>query len=107
MNSGATYRQLQPELDCYLPDWIADFIVFYNLAPNALDWYGEVIKIADVKDLNLAIEAWVQSGDSFAALPADILFELASFNLMESKFYKKFLEVQRSASRVPAGDGCG
>ena len=84
------YRQLQPDLDRYLPDWIADFIIVHELAPNALGWYGEVIKIADVKDFNLAIEAWVQAGDSYEAFPAAIFFELANFNPTESPFYRRF-----------------
>ena len=87
------YRLLQPKLDRYLPDWIADFIVLHGLAPNALDWYSEVAKIADFADLNFVIEAWVQSGDSFEALPAAILFELADFNPMERPFYKMFSRV--------------
>ncbi len=86
------YRQLQPKLDRYLPDWIADFIVLHKLAPNALDWYSEVSKVADITDLNFALETWVNSGDSFEALPVSILFALAKYNPTKSKFYKKFSE---------------
>ena len=49
------YRQLQPKLDRYLPDWIADFIVLHQLAPNALDWYSEVSKVAEAGDPNFAL----------------------------------------------------
>lgn len=84
------YRQLQPKLDRYLPDWIADFIVFHELAPNALDWYSEVSKISEVGDANFAIEAWVASGASFEQLPDGTLVELANYNPGKSKFYKQF-----------------
>lgn len=88
-----TYRQLQPKLDRYLPDWIADFIVLHQLAPNALDWYSEVGKVTDVTDPNFALEAWVNSGDSFEALPDGTLFALAKYNPTKSKFYKQFSEL--------------
>ncbi len=87
-----TYRQLQPKLDRYLPDWIADFIVLHQLAPNALDWYGEVSKLTGAADLNFALETWVNSGDSFEALPDATLFALAKYNPTKSKFYKQFAE---------------
>ena len=87
-----TYRQLQPKLDRYLPDWIADFIVIHKLAPNALDWYSEVSKVTDALDLNFALETWVNSGDSFEALPDGTLFALAKYNPTKSKFYKQFAE---------------
>lgn len=84
------YRQLQPKLDRYLPDWIADFIVLHKLAPNALEWYSEVSKVTEVADLNFALESWVNSGESFEALPDGTLFALANYNPTKSKFYKKF-----------------
>lgn len=87
-----TYRQLQPKLDRYLPDWIADFIVLHKLAPNALDWYSEVSQVTDVTDQNFALETWVNSGESFEALPDGTLFALAKYNPTKSKFYKKFSE---------------
>ena len=84
------YRQLQPKLDRYLPDWIADFIVVHELAPNALAWYGEVSKVTEVTDPNFALEARVNSGESFAALPDGTIYKLANYNPTKSKFYKKF-----------------
>ena len=86
------YRQLQPKLDRYLPDWIADFIVFHELAPNALDWYSEVSQVTNVNDQDFAIEAWVSSGDDFVALSNAIIFELANYNPTKSKFYKQYAE---------------
>ena len=86
------YRQLQPKLDRYLPDWIADFIVIHELAPNALDWYSEVGKVTQAADLNFVLEAWVNSGDPFEALSDGALFALAKYNPTKSKFYKKFSE---------------
>ena len=87
-----TYRQLQPKLARYLADWIADFIVLHQLAPDALDWYSEVSKVTDVTDPNFALETWVNSGESFEALPDGALFALAKYNPTKSKFYKKFSE---------------
>ena len=84
------YRQLQPKLDRYLPDWIADFIILHELAPNALDWYSEVSQVTEVRDLNFVLETWVNAGDSFEALSDDTLFALAKYNPTKSKFYKKF-----------------
>ena len=86
------YRQLQPKLDRYLPDWIADFIVLHELAPNALDWYGEVSKVTEVGDPNFALETWASSGGSFEVLPDGTIFALAKYNPTKSKFYKKFSE---------------
>ena len=86
------FRQLQPKLDRYLPDWIADFIVLHQLAPNALNWYSEVAKITDVKDLNFAIEAWADSGESFENLSNTVIFELANYDPAKSKFHKRFAE---------------
>ncbi len=84
------YRQLQPKLDRYLPDWIADFIVLHELAPNALNWYSEVSQVTEVTDLNFILEMWVNSGESFEALSDGTLFALAKYNPTKSKFYKKF-----------------
>ena len=86
------YRQLQPKLDRYLPDWIADFIVLHELAPNALDWYIEVSKVTNATDQDFAIEAWVSSGGDFDALSNEIIFELANYNPTKSKFHKQHIE---------------
>ena len=86
------YRQLQPKLDRYLPDWIADFIVLHELAPNALNWYSEVSKVTNVKDQDFVIEAWISSGGDFEALSNEFIFELANYNPTKSKFYKQHTE---------------
>ena len=86
------YRQLQPRLDRYLPDWIADFIVLHELAPNVLGWYSEVSKVTNATDQDFAIEAWVGSGGDFEALSNEIIFELANYNPTKSKFYKQHTE---------------
>ena len=84
------YRLLQPKLDRYLPDWIADFIVLHELAPDALGWYSEVARITKIKQADFAIEAWINSGAGFDALANETLFGLANYNPTKSKFYKQF-----------------
>ena len=86
------YRQLQPKLDRYLPDWIADFIILHELAPDALEWYSRVAEITDAKDPNFVIEACVSSGDVFENLPDAVIFELANYDPKKSKFHKQFAE---------------
>ena len=86
------YRESQPNLDRYLPEWIADFIVVHKLAHNALNWYNEVANITDLKDQDFVIDAWVNSGGDFAALPINVVFELANYNPWKSKFYRLYAE---------------
>ena len=86
------YRQLQPKLDNYLPDWLADFIVLHGLAPDALAWYSEVSQVTPVTQLDIVLEAWLSAGGAFEALPDAALFALAKYNPTKSKFYKKFSE---------------
>lgn len=86
------YRRLQPKLDRYLPDWIADFIVLHELAPNALDWYSNVAKITEVKDLNFAIEACVISDETAGVLSNAVIFDLANYDPTKSKFHKLYAE---------------
>ena len=86
------YRQLQPKLDRYLPDWIADFIVFHEVAPNALGWYSDVYKVTNVTDHDSAVEVWISSGEDFESLSSEIIFKLANYNPTKSKFYKQNAE---------------
>ena len=87
------YRESQPKLDRYLPDWIADFIVFHRLAPNALNWYKALAGITEPKDQDYVIDAWVKSGGDFAALPINDVFNLANYNPRESSFYRCYARV--------------
>ncbi len=87
------YRELQLRLDYDLPNWIADFIVLHDLAPNALQWYADISKIMPIKDRDLAIEAWLKTSADFADLSLEIIFKLARYNPRKnSTFYKKYAE---------------
>ena len=81
------YRESQPKLDRYLPDWIADFIVVHKLAPDALNWYKATAGITDLKDQDLAIDTWVNSGGDLATLSIEVVFKLANYDPWESSFY--------------------
>ena len=84
------YRKLHPELDNYLPDWLADFLAVHELPLRPLQWYHKVAKLGVAVDQNLLIEAWLASGGDFESLPNDILFGLANYNPTESRFYQRY-----------------
>lgn len=82
------YRKLQPKLDNYLPDWIADFIVVHKLPTVPLKWYGRIAKLGVLGDEDLLIEAWLHAGSDYDLLSNEVLFRLADYNPTKSKFYK-------------------
>ena len=97
------YRELQPKLDRYLPDWIADFIVLHELAPDALAWYQDAAGVTNELNLDFAIEAWLQSGADFEALSIDIIFDLANYHPKKNKFYKQHADTSALDSGYKQG----
>ena len=89
------YRKLHPELNNYLPDWLADFLAVHELPLRPLQWYHKVAKLGVAVDQNLLIEAWLASGGDFESLPNDILFGLANYNPTESRFYQRYAKSLR------------
>lgn len=82
------YRVLTPKLDNYLIDWLADFVVVHRLPITALDWYAQALQIGVASgDVDLSIEAWLQSGGDFDSLPNALLFQMAEYSPSKSKFY--------------------
>ncbi|MCL4732905.1 TerB N-terminal domain-containing protein [Patescibacteria group bacterium] len=83
------YRVLQPKLDNYLIDWLADFVVVYKLPTTPLKWYGAALQEgAFGGDIDLSVEAWLETGGDFQKLPSNLLYKLASYMPTRSKFFK-------------------
>ncbi len=84
------YRDLQPKLDRYLVDWLADFAALHDVEMTPLEWYGRAMKAgALIYDSDLALEAWLQTGD-YGALPVGMLFQMASYDPRNNKFYEEY-----------------
>lgn len=82
------YRILQPKLDRYLVDWIADLTIVHQLQQSPLDWYAEALSDgAILSDDDLAIEAWLHSHRSLEHIPIELLFRLARYSPNKNKFY--------------------
>lgn len=85
------YRVLQPKLDRYLVDWIADFCAVHQLSVKPLQWYGQAIAAgATSGDLDLIVEAWIQNGAHFEQLPSELIYRLAGYSPGKSKFYQQY-----------------
>ncbi len=85
------YRELQPKLDNYLIDWIADFAVIHQLPVTALDWYAQVAKLGvDSTDVEMYIESWLHTGKIWEEFSSVALFRLAEFSPKRSKFRKMY-----------------
>lgn len=83
------YRVLQPKLDQYLIDWIADFAIVHRLSTSALAWYGQVVTSKIIKgDVDLLIEGWLHRGGDCTLLPNQLLYQLAGYSPENSKFYE-------------------
>lgn len=83
------YRILQPKLDNYLVDWIADFLVVHKLPLQPLAWYGQAVQLGAYSgDQNLLFEAWLALGSDFSSLPMPLMYRIAGFSPKQSKFYQ-------------------
>ena len=86
------YRTLQPKLDNYLVDWVADFGVLNQLSESVLAWYAAALRVGATSrnTETLQLEAWHQQGRDYTALPATTLFTLADYAAQQSRFYQAF-----------------
>lgn len=85
------YRVLQPKLDNYLIDWLADFVVVYKLPTTPLKWYGVALQEGAFSgDIDLSIQAWLEIGGDFRKLPDKLLYKLAGYTPTRSKFFKAY-----------------
>ena len=83
------YRVLQPKLDQYLIDWMADFLVIHRLPMSPLAWYGQTVTSKIISsDLDLLIEGWLHTGGDCTLLPNPLLYQLAGYSPENSKFYE-------------------
>lgn len=85
------YRAAQPNLDRYLVDWLADFVVVYQQPLTALNWYNQAQQIgAVIADFDLNVEAWLQGNNGdLSGLPNDILYRLTDYSPVKNKFYQE------------------
>lgn len=90
INFWEFYRKLQPKLDHYLPDWIADFTAIHKLTPAPLEWYRRVAQLGVPGDEDLQLEAWLQTGHNFKLLAKDLIYRLSGYNPTRNKFYKQY-----------------
>ena len=84
------YRALQPKLDRYLVDWLADFIIVHRLQINPLDWYARAL-LADWHsggDLEFGFSAWL-SGRDYTQFPLELIYHLIQYNPTKNKFYRE------------------
>ncbi|MHB8624603.1 MAG: TerB N-terminal domain-containing protein [Aggregatilineales bacterium] len=85
------YRSLQPKLDNYLVEWIADFSAFYNLPQKPLMWYAQAAQVgANVRDTELTLEAWRTTSADIRRIPLPVLFALANYSPAANKFYQEY-----------------
>lgn len=86
------YRVLQPKLDAYLIDWLADFLVIHRLPMRPLAWYGQTVTGQQVNsgDPDLLIEGWLYTGGDCTLLPGPLLYRLADYAPEHSKFYQAY-----------------
>ncbi|GEM_PF-1181384 len=90
------YRALQPKLDNYLVNWLADFLVVYDLPQSPLNWYATLVPTQNrVLDLDLATQAWLQTDSDFATLNTNLLYELAGYSPSKNKFYQAHNQANR------------
>jgi len=86
---GEHYRILQPKLDNYLMDWLADFLIVYGLPQSPLTWYARLVTAGHrLPDQDLTIQTWLHTGGDFMTLNAHTLYELAGYSPIKNKFYQ-------------------
>lgn len=80
------YKEINPQIDGYVRNWLKDYVVYYNLDQSFLEGLAEtevdlaVLKLLDYKSQN--------PEEVFAALNS-----LSSYDLYNSRFYKQHPEV--------------
>lgn len=87
------YRLLQPKLDGYLVDWIADFTVIHALAPSPLSWYAHALATNAAVSKNqelLFLEAWHHQGRDYAPVPSRFFYKIANYATGQNKFYQAY-----------------
>ncbi len=84
------YRRLQPRLDGYLINWIADFNALFKLPLTPLSWLNQVMQEGvsgcDTREM---LEAWRLQGGVVTAMPPVLLYSLAGYTPTASKFYQQ------------------
>lgn len=90
------YEPLQPKLALRLNDWLADFLVVYNLPQTALDWYARLAGAGQrLADPDLTIAAWLHSGADFTRLNSQTLYEWTGYAPQKSAFYQQPNQAER------------
>ncbi len=98
------YRVLQPKLDQYLIDWLADFLIVHRLSTPPLAWYGQAVTNKIIcGDLDLLIEGWLHSGGDCTLLPSPLLYQLAGYAPETSKFYAAYHRQHDLDAAYPKG----
>lgn len=98
------YRVLQPKLDQYLIDWLADFLIVHRLSTPPLTWYGQLVANKIIQgDIDLLIEGWLHTGGDCTLLPSPLLYQLAGYSPENSKFYEAHHRQHDLAAAYPKG----
>lgn len=82
------YRQRYPQLNRYLPDWLADYVIVYRCPVKPLQIYVEAIQ--EQFNLPNGIEIAVNHYAvlPFVEMPFELLEKLTGYQLRRSKFYQ-------------------
>ncbi|MAS33615.1 MAG: hypothetical protein CL610_06400 [Anaerolineaceae bacterium] len=90
VNFWKQFRSVQPKLDNYLIDWLADFIVVYKLPQAPLTWYAHAAaQGGKLGDENLALDAWLSTNAQMIAIPDTVLNLISDYRFSKSKFYQQ------------------
>ena len=84
------YRPLQPKLDRYLVDWLADFVVVHQLQIDPLDWYARALQLnwSNGGDIDFGFSAWL-SGRDYTQFPLELVYRVIEYSPAKNKFYRE------------------
>lgn len=82
------YRQRYPQLNRYLPDWLADYVIVYRCPITLPHIYVEAIETrVNLSDgVEIAVNHYITT--SFLEMPFWLLEKLTDYQLRRSKFYQ-------------------
>jgi len=80
------YRDRFPKLDYYLVDWLADYVLLYDLPLSYLDIYKQALSFGFLRNPNLLLCEYLKGGISF--IPPLLWEAFSSYKFLKSPFLR-------------------
>lgn len=83
-----SYRVYDSYIDAYMQEWLADYVIYYNLDPSLIREVGNLADFTSDQSLLILMTCEFHNEEEVFSALAD----LSSYHIDESKFYKEYPE---------------